>query len=190
MRTTHPDDHRIRDRHLSVHLLAALIAISAALATSAQPVSAQAWIAPQVAWGDDLDLALGARFGISMNRLVSADPNASSFAGVDAIVSFEWFFDCSGCSYFEITPGLRVPVELDDRWAPYIGGGLNIARFAVDTGFLGQSPIDNSDVEIGLALFGGLEFPIRSLNAFSELRVTLGGAGQAVLSFGLKLGGD
>ena len=163
-----------------------LVPLAAALVVGLpRPAEAQAYIGPHIAWGDEADFAVGARAGISLSRLLSPDPNEGGLTRFDALLAFDWFLDCNDCSYFELTPAVTAPIQLNPEFLVYLGAGLNLARFSVD---VSNDELDASDTDLGLAILGGAEFPIASLTSFLELRATLGGAEQVVISFGLLFG--
>ncbi len=138
----------------------------------AVPAQAQVWFGPQLSWGDDFDLAIGGKIGAAIATLGSATSN-----NVDIMGSFDYFFDCEDCSYFEITGGGLYNFDIGENIGPYAGAGLNYGR------------ISTADSEMGLALMGGLKFLLGTLDADASARITLGGAEQAVLSFAILFGG-
>lgn len=156
-----------------------VLGIAAAVAITAGQAQAQA-IGPQVSWGSDSDIGVGARIELGLpNLLTSTGPLASTFL----IGSFDYFFiDCDECSYWEANGNLAIPLAASSV-DPYVGAGLNVARASVE--FLGNSA---SNTEVGVNLLGGLRFPVGGLNAFGEGRFTLGGSEQLVLSFGVLFG--
>ncbi len=149
----------------------------------AQPAAAQIRIAPSLSWGEDSELALGARLLLNMSRILSSEADRGPASKVDLVVPFDWFLDCADCTYFEVTPGLIIPLTIKDV-GPYLGVGVNVARLSVDT-----SGRDESDVSVGLGLSGGILFPVGDFMAFGEARTTLGGREQTVISIGLQVGG-
>jgi hypothetical protein len=154
-----------------------------AILTWAQSASAQVRIAPSLSWGEDAELAVGARLLMSMSRILSSEADRGLASKIDLVVPFDWFVDCSDCTYFEVTPGLIVPLTVKDV-GPYLGVGVNIARLSVDS-----SGRDESDVSVGLGLSGGILFPVGDFVAFGEARTALGGREQIVISIGLQVGG-
>ncbi|MGH7503734.1 MAG: hypothetical protein ACREL7_18565 [Longimicrobiales bacterium] len=147
----------------------------------AVPAQAQVWFGPQLSWGDDFDLAIGGKIGAAIATLGSATSN-----NVDIMGSFDYFFDCEDCSYFEITGGGLYNFDIGENIGPYAGAGLNYGRISIDEDISG---VDLSDSEMGLALMGGLKFLLGTLDADASARITLGGAEQAVLSFAILFGG-
>jgi hypothetical protein len=134
----------------------------------AQPVTAQIGLGPQLAWGSDTDLAVGGRVVVS--------PGAGPIS-LQAIGSFDWFFDCDDCSYYEITPAVALSISLIGI-GPYAGIGANIARVSPDEG--------ESETDVGLALLVGARTPF---GLFFEIRNTVGGSDQRVITAGFRLGG-
>ena len=157
--------------------------VALAVASGAQSASAQVRIAPSLSWGEDSELALGARLLLNMSRILSSEADRGLASKIDLVVPFDWFVDCSECTYFEVTPGLIVPLTIKDV-GPYLGIGVNVARLSVDA-----SGRDESDVSVGLGLSGGLLFPVGDFKAFGEARTTLGGRKQIVITIGLQVGG-
>jgi len=151
------------------------------LLMSAQDAQAQFRIGPQVAWGDDsADLAVGGRFILNTGQ-----PLVAGAGSIYGLLSFDWFVDCDNCSYFEITPAAFVPITVGEV-GPFAGLGLNIGRVSYDV----DSPgLGGSDTDIGLALLGGLQFPLGGQLAMAEARLTLGGAEHLVLTFAYLFGG-
>ncbi|MEQ9569630.1 MAG: hypothetical protein RLN75_05525 [Longimicrobiales bacterium] len=144
------------------------------------PAAAQVRFAPTLSWGEDADIAVGGRLLVNLGRVISDDGGQGR---LDLVVPFEWYFDCADCTYIEVTPGLILPLTIRDV-GPYLGAGLNIARLSTDA-----DGRDESDVEVGLGLTGGVLFPVGRFSGFAEVRATLGGAEQIVASVGLQLGG-
>jgi len=149
---------------------------------SFHPAAAQLRFAPELAWGDDQDLAIGARLAMNLSRLTSDSADQGIASKMDFVLPFDWFVDCSGCSYFELTPGLILPLTVKDV-GPYVGAGLNIGRLSVSS-----DGSDESDTRVGLGLTAGIVAPIRSFETFAEVRFTQGGAKQTVVTLGAYLG--
>jgi hypothetical protein len=133
----------------------------------------------------DADFAIGARAGVSLSRLLSPDPSTSGLSRFDALIVFDWFLNCTNCNYFEVTPGVSVPIRFNETTALYLGAGVNIARFSQE---IELDELRGSDTDIGLALFGGLEFPVGRFSAFGDIRTAVGGSEQVVITFGLLFG--
>lgn len=157
---------------------------------AATPAQAQIAFGPQVSWGSDSDLGVGARVEVPIGYMVTAD-DRSVLAGLKLIASGDYFFlDCDNpfggaeidCSYIEINANGAVPLPLEG-FSPYVGGGLNVALVSVDVE--GCADCGGSDTEVGLNVLGGLNFPLGGMNAFAEGRFELGGGEQFVLSAGI-----
>lgn len=133
-------------------------------------------------WADDFDIGLGARMEMDLpGKLSKQAPLSRAFF----IGQFDFFLDpCDGidCTYFEINPGIAVPLNATTL-KPYLGAGLNIAHFSA-----GSGP-GSSDTDIGLNLLGGLKLNLSGLDAFTEARLALGGGEQFSIAFGVLFGG-
>ncbi|MGH7553362.1 MAG: hypothetical protein ACREMQ_10105, partial [Longimicrobiales bacterium] len=88
------------------------------------------------------------------------------------------------CSYWELSLNGAVPLVAGNI-DPYVGGGLNLARFTSEADALGVE-VDNTD--LGLNLLGGLRFMLGTLSTFAEARAELAGGKQLVLTFGALFG--
>jgi opacity protein-like surface antigen len=161
--------------------------VPCALVFFALPVHAQRFGA-QINWGEDWDLGIGARIEFPLG--LQADGILSR---AFAIGSFDYYFpDCGGidevdCSFFEINLNGAVPLTAEG-FNPYVGGGLNIARFSVD--IAGDTAGGGSDTEVGLNLLGGLRFLIGTIAAFAEAKFVVNGAEQLAVTFGVLFGGS
>ncbi len=153
----------------------------ALFAFGASSAAAQVRFGPHLSWGDNADLAIGGKLLFGLADLAGQDTN-----NLEGAVALDWFLDCNECNYFELTAGLLYRFDIGETALPYAGGGLNWGRFSTDL----ESPGFGSDSEIGLAAMGGIQFPLGSLTAYTDARITLGGNEQAVISFGLLLGGS
>jgi opacity protein-like surface antigen len=154
-----------------------LVALSA-LVLGAGSAHAQRFGA-QVNWAEDADLGLGARAELPLG-LGSEGVLASTYL----IGSFDYFFPSNdNLNYFEFNANVAVPVDPASALKPYVGTGLNMARWSVD------SPGgDNSNTDLGLNLLGGIKFALGNLASFAEARLELGGGEQFVLTFGVIVG--
>ncbi|MCI0436379.1 MAG: porin family protein [Gemmatimonadetes bacterium] len=150
------------------------------LAFGTSTAAAQVRFGPHLSWGDEADLAIGGKllFGL-------ADVAGEGSRNLEGSASLDWFLDCEDCSYFEVTGGVLYRFDIGETARPYAGGGLNWGRISYDT----NTPGFSSDSEIGLAAMGGIQFPLGNFTAYTDARITLGGFEQAVISFGLLLGG-
>lgn len=159
------------------------------LATNAGAAAAQTVFGPQLSWGDDSDLGIGARLELPLAGMMSTDPSSPA-SKLRLVGSFDWFFPDDGVGidvdWWEINANLTYPIEAEGV-RPYVGGGLNFAHVSVhfDDALLD----DVSDTDVGLNLLGGLKFLLGTLDAFAEARFALGGADQFVLTSGILFGG-
>lgn len=161
-------------------LRTSLIAV-AVLAFGAANAEAQRF-GGQVSWSDDMDLGVGARV-----ELPVALSSEGILAGTYIIGSFDYFFpDCEDCTYFEFNGNFAAPIGTSSL-RPYVGAGLNVARFSVDIDVPGFED-SASNTEMGLNLLGGIKFGIGSLSSYAEARMELGGGEQFVLTFGVLFG--
>lgn len=161
-------------------LMAVALVVVGATTAEAQRFGAHA------IWANDADIGLGARMEMDMSGKLSKQPPLSRafFIG-----QFDFFLDpCdpSDCTYFEINPGIAVPLNATTL-KPYLGAGLNIARMSVD---LGGTLGTQSDTDFGLNLLGGLKLNLSGLDAFTEARIALGGGEQFSIAFGILFGGS
>ena len=168
---------------LRKHLFALALVAAAFIPSTA---SAQLRFGAQVGYGTETDLAVGARIDVPLTNALSKTP---PFSNAFFLTSFDFYFpDCAAgadCTYWELTPALAVPFAVQgSAMRPYLGAGLTFARASVSAG---GTSADNT--EAGLALIGGLKFPLNTMSAFTEARITLSDADQLTLAFGLLFGG-
>lgn len=160
-----------------------LMACSAVLLAVPSAGEAQIQFGPQVAWGDDADLGVGARIALGLPQVRE---------GVQLHVSGDYFFiDCpSGidCSWIEVNANLQLPVPLTPDLNTYAGAGLNVARVKVGIDGLG-SDYSASNTEVGVNILGGLRFNAAAFTPFVEASLTLGGGEQFAIRAGILLGG-
>lgn len=166
--------------------LRSLVTAVALVVVAASATEAQTRFGAHAIWADDVELGVGARMEMDMSGKLSKQPPLSRafFIG-----QFDFFLDpCepADCTYFEINPGIAVPLNATTL-KPYVGAGLNIARMSVD---FGGTIGNQSDTEIGLNLLGGLKLNLSGMDAFTEARIALGGGEQFSLSFGILFGGS
>lgn len=156
------------------------ILVVGALALVPSLASAQRFGA-QLGYGTEIEsLALGARVEFDLTNKLSQKP---PFSNAMIVAAFDYYLDCDGCSYWELTPAFVVPFTMQgSAMKPYLGAGLSFAHVSVDA-------VNASNTETGLALLGGLRFPLGNLSAFTEARATLHDADQLTLAFGLLFGG-
>lgn len=138
----------------------------------------------QANWGFDSDLGVGGRFEMNMTGAFKQEP----FSKAVFVGSFDYYFiDCAtgvDCSYWEVNPGVVIPVSAQNM-KPYFGAGLNLARASASI-----SGISSSSTETGINLIGGLRFALSGMSSFAEARLSLGGGDQLALSFGVLFGGS
>ena len=167
------------------------VAFAAALFVAA-PAQAQIAFGPQVSWGSDSDLGVGARVEVPVGGMITGD-SESVLAALKFIGSGDYFFvDCGDsenvdCSWIELNANAAVPLPLEG-FSPYVGGGLNFTMVSVefdDEVCPAGADCDSSNSEVGLNVLGGLSFPLGGMNAFAEGRFELGGGEQFVLSAGI-----
>lgn len=159
----------------------AVLGCLAFLAVGATDLQGQVRFGVQGSYGDDTDFGIGGRLATSLRSLIPATP-------LEFHASFDYFFpDDEGTgadiTYWEINTNVAwmIPVTRTSV-APYAGGGLNIAHFAIDITGFGSA----DDTEVGLNLLGGIQFRTRTrLRPFVEVRVELSGGEQFVLAGGL-----
>jgi hypothetical protein len=152
-----------------------LLAVSM-LVVGVSGASAQFKFGPRAAFGTDFDFAIGAAATLGFTPVL--------FEGTGPLqgaLSFEYYLDCSNCSFFEISPTVFVPFSSASS-GPYAGAGLNFARWSVNEDI--DSPgVDTSSSDVGLALQGGYLFPLGGQTAMADARFSIGGSEQLVLSF-------
>lgn len=149
----------------------------------AEPAQAQVQFGAQASYAADFDFGIGVR---AQSGLASFMEEESPLAVLTGVVSLDFFFpDCGtvDCSYMEINGNALYPLDFGEGFAPYAGGGLNIARISYDFGEFGGG--ETSDTEVGLNLLGGATFALGGFNTFAEAKVELGGGEQVVLAFGV-----
>lgn len=152
------------------------------LAPSAQ--AGDVAVGVQGSWGDDADLAVGAR--------VIADLSGTR-SGISAIASFDYFFpDDNGLGdllgidlkYWELNGNLVYGFAKTSSVQPYVGAGLNFAHASVkETEFTG---ISVSDSNVGLNILGGLNFGSGRTKFFAEAKFEAGGGEQFVVTGGIR----
>jgi len=165
--------------------LSAFLAISSLVLI---PAAAEAQrFGAQVGYGTEVEgVALGVRAEFDLTNVFSHNAPWSNMMFVPA---FDFYFpDCAAgldCSYWELTPALVLPFQVQgSSMRPYFGAGLSFARMRVESG-----GVSGSNSETGLALLGGLRFPLNTMTAFTEARITLHDYDQLTLAFGLLFGG-
>lgn len=125
-----------------------------------------------LSWGDDTDLAIGARVAFPLGAGL-ADK------GISALATFDYFFPDLG-DYWQVTGNGVYSIKSSSSLSPYVGGGLGIARSSYE-GF--------SNTDVFLNLKGGTRFaPAGNVQPFVEARFQIGDGSQLVLSGGVYFG--
>lgn len=143
----------------------ATVALGLALPSAAR---SQAHIGPQVSIAEDVDLGIGGRVIF----------NPAGYAGWEFGGHFDYFFPDAG-DYWEINGNgyYNFSIEGADALSPYVGTGLNVARFDGNGG---------GDTDLGVNFIAGSKFPAAErFSPFVELRVEAGGGEQWVITGGL-----
>ena len=161
--------------------------VVAAAGFMADPAEAQQF-GVKASYADDFDLGIGVLAQTALGDVIDLDED-SPLSPVTGRVGFDWYFpDCGGdCSYFEINADGLYPLEFGEGFAPYVGGGLNIARISFDFGGFGGGDVSNT--EIGLNAIGGAMFDLGGFDVGAEAKIELGGGEQFVLAGYVLLGG-
>jgi opacity protein-like surface antigen len=140
---------------------------------------------PELSLGTETDLGLGARFVLGLRSLFPRTP-------IDAQLGFLYFFPGGAAganlTYWEINGNVayRIP-GVKGALAPYVGGGLSLAHISTEVTFPGFPTTKASDTKVGLNLLGGTTFKVKgTMMPFAELRGTVGGGEQLVISGGLR----
>ncbi len=154
-----------------------LAAVAGLLLMLPAPANAQVRLGPQLSFGGDTDLGIGARILA----------NVESLDHWDFIGTFDVFFiddsPNTDRSYWEVNGNLAYNFGVPETpsLSPYVGGGLNISRLSrenVDSG----AESDNTD--LGINLFVGTQFEGGSITPFAEVRIVVEGSDQVVLTGG------
>ncbi len=156
------------------------LAVVAAMAVVSQQALAQAQVSPirfgaQVTYADDFDFGVGARVIYpALGKMVGV-------SGLEGSASFDWFFPSVG-SYFEVNVNALYPVAIASmpKLRPYVGAGLNVARYSVDLGIVSASSTD-----IGLNALAGARFSMGKFSTFAEAKLELSGGEQFAVTFGV-----
>jgi hypothetical protein len=147
---------------------------------AAQPAAGQVRFGIGASWGSDTELGLSGRLLLPLGWQIEERP-------VTGQLSLDWYLDpCDAvdCSAIEITPAVHVPLTIEGL-RPHAGAGLSIMYTSRSSETL---IVDSSDTDVGIALLGGLTFPLGSMTGQGEGRLTLGGNEQLVLSFSILFG--
>lgn len=154
-------------------LFAGLLTVGLMLGASSA-LQAQVSIAPEFAYGDDVDFGVGASV---------AFPLSAVHENLELAGRFNLFFP-DGFDYWEINGDARFhfPLPDNDQLLPYALGGIAFGNFSFDNAFG-----DASTTEAGLRLGGGVKFPMASLTPFAELALGLGDVPDFALRGGVSL---
>ena len=156
------------------------LAVVAAMAVVSQQALAQAQVSPirfgaQVTWADDFDFGVGARVVYpGLGKMVGV-------SGLEGAASFDWFFPSIG-SYFEVNVNALYPVTITSmpKLRPYVGAGLNVARYSADLVLISVSSTD-----VGLNALAGARFALGKFSTFAEAKLELSGGEQFAVTFGV-----
>jgi hypothetical protein len=155
----------------------AIVAVLA-LAMLAGPAAADAQVrfSGELSYGSEMDVGIGARLLANIKTLERWD-----FVG-----SFDWFFPSEPVgqdrSYWEINGNMAYNFPLaQSTVVPYAGAGLNIGHMSVEF----DDASGASDTDLGLNLFGGTRFGKGPVVPFAELRFTVEGGDQVVITGGV-----
>lgn len=152
------------------------VAVAGLLMLLPATAAAQVRLGPQLSFGDDTDIGIGARVVV----------NAGASQRWDFIGTFDVFFPDDGpnndVSYWEANGNLayNFGVEGAPSLLPYAGAGLNISHVSID-----NASGNFDDTDLGINLFAGTQFQSQSVTPFAELRVVVEGADQLVLTGGI-----
>ena len=122
---------------------------------------------PEVSLGTDTDLGLGARAEFDF-----------SGSALTIIASFDYYFPDGPATSWEINGNLiyNFTIPSAPTVTPYAGGGLNIGHVSSD---------GVSDTDPGLNLLGGTRFDAGSIMPFVEIKFTIEGVEQFVVTGGI-----
>ena len=120
----------------------------------------------QVSFGDDIDLGIGGRVGVSLDQYLE---------NLEGVVSFDLFFPGENQSFWTINANALYPIPIEaGSLMPYAGAGLGIAHYTInfDSAFID----DYNETKFNLNLVAGTRFGSQGkLTPFAELRLPLGG---------------
>lgn len=145
------------------------------LAVAAQGLDAQVRFGGQLNIADETDVGLGPRIALDLG---------DTGTPLQVVGTWDIYFpDEDALDYWELNGNLvyRFELEETDAVVPYGGGGLNVARFDVET----PGGDEVGDTEVGVNFLGGVEFPLVSLSPFVEFRVTAEGGEQFYVTGGV-----
>lgn len=159
-----------------------LLTTIALLALSITPATAQ--IGPTV--------DVGVRLGTDI-----AGDIEDEFLGVDARIglptlpvvlnpAFDYYFRPEGVDFYQFSANALLSVNMAalPTIAPYVGGGLGIARRSQDAT---SQRAGFSDTDIGINLIGGGAVSVGSLKPFAQLQLTLGNPDLVTVAIGVHV---
>lgn len=163
-------------RAAAVLLVAAGFGLATAGTANAQEDGGQVHFGPQINFADETDIGVGAR--------LSAD--LGGYPGWEILGSFDVYFPDRDFDFWEINGNVAYNIDARSTTVfPYVGGGLNIAHVSRDDG-AGPGDGDRSDTDLGLNVLGGVKFAADGpLTPYAELRGTIEGADQLVVTVGI-----
>ena len=137
-------------------------------------------IGANLSLGTDSDLGVGARLLVGLGEAVRH---------LEGIGSFDYFFPGENVNWWELNANVVLPVAVTSGFHPYLGAGLNLTNTSVDVvdGTPGFTD-DGGETDVGLNLVGGMKLPTSGAVPFLEVRTTIGGGSQVVLTAGLLFG--
>ena len=139
------------------------LAMLPALAAVAEGQTNRMHLGPQINYDFDLEeIGIGAQFGAPLGNRLEFYP------------SFVWLFVDPG-SFWNLNADLKYRVASSQPHWLYVGGGLNISRFA----FEGEGESD-----VGLNLLAGAESLKGRIHPFVEARLSIGDGSRFQLAAG------
>lgn len=152
-----------------------LIIASLCLVVGLSNSLAQSRLGGNFAYGTDVE-----EFGLGINGEFFLKNDLSIAPG------FNYYFTEDPLTFWELNANVNYYFVSSGSAALYALGGLNLATASVD---LPEPFDDDSSTELGLNLGIGANFDINSsILPFTQLRLVVGDASQAVLEFGVKFG--
>lgn len=161
-------------------LLALSILIMCSTMTFANSADKPMRFGGQILYGlDDLGLGLGGRFEMDLDQYYPNLFLASNFnlyfpdeeSGVDMTA-------------WQLTVNALYKVGQNNNMTFYTGGGLcyDYVKVEVDSSW-GSYSADDS--EMGIELVGGIKYPIKDFAGFSELKFSIGGFEELIITTGI-----
>ena len=149
---------------------------------TAAPAAAQPLFGPQLSYGTDADLGIGAR--------IFAPITALAF-GIEFTASADYFFGDESpgtdVSWIDLNAGIVVPVLISPGFWPYLGGGLNLAFVSLESDE--EPDLDRSDTQLGINVLTGWRAETTNFTPFFEVRGVIAGQSQLVFTAGVAFGG-